>query len=120
MGVLLIGLLTWFSPLLNRWPRAARRWTRPARRSRGERPGRPAGAGAPSARPRSASLSDLPGVASFAVMGTTIAGCLGVFVWLGLWADPTWHTSPWGLLFGIVLGTVAAVVSVVKLVRRFL
>lgn len=70
--------------------------------------------------PEQSSLSDLPGLGAFAVLGTTIASCLGAFVWLGLVADSAWHSSPWGLVFGIVLGTVAAVVSVVKLVRRFL
>lgn len=53
-------------------------------------------------------------------MGTTIATCVAVGVVLGLWADNTWHTAPAGLLIGIVLGTVAAVVSVVQQVRRFL
>jgi F0F1-type ATP synthase assembly protein I len=53
-------------------------------------------------------------------MGTTIATCIAVGVVLGLWADGTWHTSPAGLLIGIVLGTVAAVVSVVQQVRRYL
>ncbi len=38
----------------------------------------------------------------------------------GLYADHLWHSSPWGLLIGIALGTVAAVTSVVKLVRRYL
>ena len=37
-----------------------------------------------------------------------------------IWADHAWGTAPAGLLIGIVLGTVAAVVSVVKQVRRFL
>jgi len=64
--------------------------------------------------------SDLPGVAAFAVMGTTIASCLAVGVVLGLWVDHELHSAPAGLLIGIVLGTVAAVVSVVKQVRRFL
>jgi F0F1-type ATP synthase assembly protein I len=64
--------------------------------------------------------SGLPGLAAFAVMGTTIATCVAVGVVLGLWADRTWHTSPAGLLIGIVLGTVAAVVSVVQQVRRYL
>ena len=65
-------------------------------------------------------MKDLPGLAAFATMGTTIAGCLAVGVVLGLWADHLWHSGPWGLLLGIVLGTVAAVTSVIKLVRRFL
>ena len=65
-------------------------------------------------------FSNLAGVAAFAVMGTTIATCIGVGVVAGLGVDSWLSTSPWGLFFGIVLGTVAAVVSVVKLVRRFL
>ena len=64
--------------------------------------------------------SDLPGVAAFAVMGTTIATCIAVGVVLGLLADHAWGTAPAGLLIGIVLGTVAAVMSVVKQVRHFL
>ena len=65
-------------------------------------------------------VSDLPGTVAFAAMGTTVAILIGVGVILGLWADRAWGTGPWGLLFGIALGTVAAVVSVVKQVRRFL
>jgi F0F1-type ATP synthase assembly protein I len=65
-------------------------------------------------------LAELPGLAAFAMMGTTIATCEGVGVVLGLWADHTWHSAPAMLIFGIVLGTVAAVWSVVQQVRRFL
>ena len=70
--------------------------------------------------PKGPDESGLAGVAVFAVMGTTIATCVTVGVVLGIWADKTWHTSPAGLLIGIVLGTVAAVVSVVQQVRRYL
>jgi hypothetical protein len=65
-------------------------------------------------------LTDLPGVAAFLTMGMTAAIIIAVGVVLGLWADHAWGTAPWGLLIGITLGTVAAVVSVVKQVRRFL
>jgi F0F1-type ATP synthase assembly protein I len=65
-------------------------------------------------------VKDLPGLAAFATMGTTIASCLAVGVVLGLWVDHVLRSGPWGLLLGIVLGTVAAVASVIKLVRRFL
>jgi F0F1-type ATP synthase assembly protein I len=41
-------------------------------------------------------------------------------VLFGLYLDHLWSFAPWGLLIGIVLGTVAAVASVVQLVRRFL
>jgi F0F1-type ATP synthase assembly protein I len=53
-------------------------------------------------------------------MGTTIAACLAVGVLAGLWVDHELGSAPAGLLIGIVLGTVAAVVSVVQQVRRFL
>ncbi len=65
-------------------------------------------------------VKDLPGVTAFLSMGIAAAVIVAVFVVLGLWADHEWGTSPWGLLIGIALGTVAAVVSVVKQVRRFL
>ena len=65
-------------------------------------------------------MRDLPGLAAFAAMGTTIASCIAVGVLLGLYADHLWHCAPAGLLIGIVLGAVAAIASVVKLVRRFL
>lgn len=65
-------------------------------------------------------LSDLPGIGAFAAMGTTLASCLAAGVLLGLYLDHLWHVAPVGLLIGIVLGTVAAVVSVVQLVRRYL
>jgi len=65
-------------------------------------------------------VRDLPGAVAFAAMGTTLASCLAAGVLLGLYLDHLWHVAPVGLLIGIVLGTVAAVVSVVQLVRRYL
>jgi hypothetical protein len=65
-------------------------------------------------------LRDLPGVAAFGAMGVTLAVCEGLGVLLGLYLDRVGHFAPWGLLIGIVLGSVIAVASVVKLVRRYL
>lgn len=65
-------------------------------------------------------LKDLPGLGAFVSLGTTIAICVAVGVGLGIWADSSWGSSPWGLLIGLVLGTGLAVVSVVKLVRKWL
>ena len=65
-------------------------------------------------------IKDLPSVFELLTMGMTVALILAVFVIAGIWADRAWATAPWGLLIGITLGTVAAVVSVVKQVRRFL
>ena len=53
--------------------------------------------------------------------GTLAAGlALAVGIGLGLWLDASVGSSPWGLLAGILLGSVAAVVSVVQQIRRFL
>ena len=60
------------------------------------------------------------GFGAFAALGSTIALIETAGVLGGLWVDRTFGTSPWGLLVGVVLATVAAVVSVVKQVRRFL
>lgn len=63
---------------------------------------------------------DLPGLAAFAALGTTIALTVGVFVVLGIWADSAFRTSPICLVIGIVLGCAAATASTVALARRFL
>jgi F0F1-type ATP synthase assembly protein I len=77
------------------------------------------GPGGPSDQEKS-NLKNLPGPVAFAAMGTTLASCLAVGVLLGLYIDHLWNLAPVGLLIGIVLGAVAAVASVVKLVRRYL
>jgi F0F1-type ATP synthase assembly protein I len=70
--------------------------------------------------PGSPATSDLPGAAAFATMGITIAVLIGIGVFLGIWADNEWGHAPLWLFIGLVLGAVAAVVSVVQQVRRFL
>jgi len=65
-------------------------------------------------------VSELPGLAAFATMGSTIAGCEAVGVVLGLWLDRLTGLAPGCLVIGIVLGTVAAVLSVFRQVRRYL
>lgn len=58
--------------------------------------------------------------AAFALMGTTAALCVAVAIVVGIFFDRAEHSSPVGLLVGIVLGSIAAVVSVVQQIRRFL
>jgi F0F1-type ATP synthase assembly protein I len=63
---------------------------------------------------------DLPGLAGFAALGTTIAGTVGAGVGLGIWADAAFGTSPLCLIIGLVLGCAAATASTIALVRRYL
>jgi F0F1-type ATP synthase assembly protein I len=53
-------------------------------------------------------------------MGSTIATTEAVGVVAGLLLDRWWGIAPIGLVAGIVLGTVAAVVGVVRQIRRYL
>ncbi len=64
--------------------------------------------------------SPMLGLGAFAALGSTIAVIEAVGVVGGIWVDHLLSSSPWGLLIGIVLATVTAVVSVMKQVRRFL
>lgn len=76
------------------------------------------GDGAP--EPAHSGPPPLPGAAAFLALGTTIAACVAVGVVAGIVADNAWHASPWGLLVGLGLGVVAAVMSVLRLVQRWL
>jgi len=71
-------------------------------------------------RPSGDPVKPLPGPVAFVGMGSTVAGCVAVGVVLGIVADDRWHTSPAFLVVGLVLGVVAAVLTVTAQVRRFL
>jgi F0F1-type ATP synthase assembly protein I len=62
----------------------------------------------------------LPSGYAFVGMGTTAAVCVGVGVGLGILADSRAGTAPVFLFVGLLLGLLAAVVTVVAQVRRFL
>jgi F0F1-type ATP synthase assembly protein I len=65
-------------------------------------------------------LTELPGAAALAMMGTSIALCEALGIWAGLWSDGHGLHAPWGLILGIVLGTVLAVLGVIRQVRHYL
>jgi hypothetical protein len=71
-------------------------------------------------RPGGDPVKPLPGPLAFVGMGSTVAGCVAVGVVLGIVVDDRLHSSPAFLVVGLVLGVVAAVVTVTTQVRRFL
>jgi F0F1-type ATP synthase assembly protein I len=65
-------------------------------------------------------LPELPGAVAFLTMGTTAGGCVAVGAYLGVLIDDGWRIAPWGILIGLILGVVAGVASVVKIIQRWL
>ena len=70
--------------------------------------------------PSGSTPKPLPGATAFLGMGVSVAGCVAVGVFLGIWVDSLVHSSPVFLVVGLVLGLAAAVATVVSQVRRFL
>jgi F0F1-type ATP synthase assembly protein I len=65
-------------------------------------------------------VKPLPSITAFVGMGTSVAGSVGVGVWLGIVADDHFRTAPTFLIIGVMLGITAAVTSVVAQIRRYL
>ena len=74
----------------------------------------------PPSDPSGSAPKPLPGATAFLGMGLSVAGCVAVGVFLGIWLDSLVHSSPVFLVAGLVLGLAAAVATVVSQVRRFL
>jgi ATP synthase protein I len=61
--------------------------------------------------------STLRALAIMSQLGLSIAVPLGVGIFLGVWLDGQFHTSPWLTLAGIALGMVVAVFTMAQLLR---
>jgi ATP synthase protein I len=61
--------------------------------------------------------STLRALAIISQLGLSIAIPLAVGIFLGVWLDGQFHTSPWLTLAGIALGMVVAVFTLAQLVR---
>ena len=70
--------------------------------------------------PPSPSQVSIPQWAAFTTMGISCAVLVAIGVVLGIWADSALHTSPIFLFGGLVLGCLAAVVSAIAQIRKFL
>ena len=58
-------------------------------------------------------------LAQFATLGSTMAGSVVAGVILGLIVDSYAHSSPWGILGGLVLGSVGAANAISVLLKRW-
>ncbi len=56
-------------------------------------------------------------MALFGQLGLSIAIPLGLFVYLGHWADDRFHTGPVLLLVGMALGSVVAFYTMVRMLK---
>ncbi len=61
-----------------------------------------------------------PGATAFLGLGLSIGLCLAISVGGGVLLDSWLHWSPFGLLVGLSLGVVLAVLMVVATVRKYL
>ena len=50
----------------------------------------------------------------YAGLGIQFAGTVGVFAWLGWWADRKFGTSPWILLAAVMLGFFGSFYSLIR------
>ncbi len=65
-------------------------------------------------------LPDLPGAVQFLSLGMTCGISVGLGIFAGVKADGAWHTSPWGVLVGLIFGLGLATAGAVSLIRRWL
>ena len=49
---------------------------------------------------------------------TSIGIQLLIYVGLGWWADSTWKTTPWVMLFGVVVGFVVMLMELIQLAKE--
>ena len=52
-------------------------------------------------------------------LGVEMAICIGGTTWAGYYADQKFGTKPWLFIFGLVVGTGAAIKAVIRIVRQF-
>lgn len=53
-------------------------------------------------------------------VGIEVTLCIGLGIWFGDFADNYFASSPWGLIIGATLGTVAAARAIYYFVKKYL
>ena len=55
----------------------------------------------------------------YSSVGVEMAICIGGATYAGYYADQQFGTKPWLFMFGLVVGTGAAIKAVIRIVRQF-
>ena len=51
-------------------------------------------------------------------VGTVLVGCIALGYFLGAWLDRSWGTGPWGVVGGVVLGSLGGFVHLFRTISR--
>lgn len=51
-------------------------------------------------------------------VGTVLVGCVALGYFLGAWLDQKWGTSPWGVVGGVLLGSLGGFVHLFRTISR--
>jgi F0F1-type ATP synthase assembly protein I len=65
-------------------------------------------------------VSPLKGFGLMGSIGFTMAGSLGICIFVGNYLDQKWHTKPWLTLLGIAAGLVFGGFGCIEVIRMFL
>ena len=52
-------------------------------------------------------------------VGLVLAISVGLGAWLGLWLDERWGTGPWLTVLGVVIGSAAGFIELLREVNRY-
>lgn len=53
------------------------------------------------------------------IIGIDLAMCTVIGYWLGHKVDSWFHTAPWGLISGVLLGLTAGVFSIIPVIKKY-
>ena len=51
-------------------------------------------------------------------VGMALVGCIALGYFLGAWLDRKWESSPWGVVGGVVLGSLGGFVHLFRTISR--
>jgi ATP synthase protein I len=68
--------------------------------------------------PRRRLLQGLQGAGAMSTVGLTLVLCSGIGTGIGYWVDKKWHSEPWGIAVGFLLGTAAGFLELFRALSK--